>query len=181
MNFCLESFGSEHSCHNREKNIEEYSRKHSTSKILFFIIYLLEDEQELSLGMLICLQRIYNFWFSMLYYLLFWALLGIIIHFYIIFGTNLLTGGPAQNCCFCLFQCFEEKEYQTESKRNEINWRSYFCKETYRIDLGPTSGDEGGAHEGRGRAHPPGACPPASWPPLRSTDVLLSPIYTHVS
>ena len=28
----------------------------------FFIIYLLEDEQELSLGMLIRLQRIYNFW-----------------------------------------------------------------------------------------------------------------------
>ena len=27
-----------------------------------FIIYLLEDEQELSLGMLIRLQRIYNFW-----------------------------------------------------------------------------------------------------------------------
>ena len=43
-----------------------------------------------------------------------------IIHFYIIFGTNLLTGGPAQNFCFfCLFQSFAEKEYQTESKRNE--------------------------------------------------------------
>ena len=57
---------------------------------------------------------------SMLYYLLFWTLLGFIIHFYIIFGTNLLTGGPAQNCCFfCLFQSFTEKEYQTESKRNE--------------------------------------------------------------
>ena len=27
-----------------------------------FIIYLLKDEQELSLGMLIRLQRIYNFW-----------------------------------------------------------------------------------------------------------------------
>ena len=27
----------------------------------YFIIYLLEDEQELSLGMLIRLQRIYNF------------------------------------------------------------------------------------------------------------------------
>ena len=37
---------------------------------------------------------------SMLYYLLFWTLLGFIIHIYIIFGTNLLTGGPAQNCCF---------------------------------------------------------------------------------
>ena len=41
---------------------------------------------------------------------------GFIIHFYITFGTNLLTGGPAQNCySFCLFQYFEE----TESKRNE--------------------------------------------------------------
>ena len=55
----------------------------------------------------------------MLYYLLFWTLLGFIIHFYIIFGTNLLTGGPAQNCCFFLISGFAEKEYQTESKRNE--------------------------------------------------------------
>ena len=53
----------------------------------------------------------------MLYYLLLWTLLGFIIHVYIIFRTNLLTGGPAQNCC--LFQSFAEKENQTESKRNE--------------------------------------------------------------
>ena len=46
-------------------------------------------------------------------------LMGLFIHFYIIFGTNLLTGGPTQNCGFCLFQSFAEKEYQTESKRNE--------------------------------------------------------------
>src|SRR3954463_2246009 len=59
------------------------------------------------------------FYCSMLYYLLFWTILGFIFHFYIIFGTNLLTGGPAQNCCFFLFQCFEETEYETESKRNE--------------------------------------------------------------
>ena len=45
--------------------------------------------------------------------------MGFIIHFYIIFGTNLLTGGPTQIVVFCLFQCFAEKEYQTESKRNE--------------------------------------------------------------
>ena len=45
--------------------------------------------------------------------------MGFVIHFYIIFGTNLLTGGPAQIAVFCLFQCFAEKEYQTESKRNE--------------------------------------------------------------
>ena len=42
------------------------------------------------------------------------------MHFYIIFGTNLLTEGPVQIVVFfCLFQCFAEKEYQTESKRNE--------------------------------------------------------------
>ena len=55
----------------------------------------------------------------MLLYYLFWMLMGFILHFYIIFGTNLLTGGPAQIAVFCLFQCFVEKEYQTESNRNE--------------------------------------------------------------
>ena len=50
----------------------------------------------------------------------FWMFMGFTLHFYIIFGTNLLTGGPARIAIFfCLFQCFEEKEYQTESKRNE--------------------------------------------------------------
>ena len=51
--------------------------------------------------------------------------MGFILHIYIIFGTNLLTGGPAHIAVFCLLQYFEEKEYQTESKRNE----------TFRSDL----------------------------------------------
>ena len=45
--------------------------------------------------------------------------MGFIIHFYIIFGTNLLTQGPVQIVVFSLFQCFAQKEYQIESKRNE--------------------------------------------------------------
>ena len=45
--------------------------------------------------------------------------MGLTLHFYIIFGTNLLTGGSAHIAVFCLFQYFEEKEYQMESKRNE--------------------------------------------------------------
>ena len=45
--------------------------------------------------------------------------MGFIIHFYIIFGTNLLTQGPVQIVVFFLFQCFAEKEYQTESKRDK--------------------------------------------------------------
>ena len=55
--------------------------------------------------------------------------MGFIIHFYIIFGTNLLTGGPAQIAVFCLFQCFEGKEYQTESKRNETFGKVIFGTE----------------------------------------------------
>ena len=50
----------------------------------------------------------------------FWMFMGFILHIYIIFGTNLLTGGPAHIAVFfCLFQYFDKKEYQTESKRNE--------------------------------------------------------------
>ena len=35
--------------------------------------------------------------------------MGFIIHFYIIFGTNLLTGGPAQNCCFFAYFSVSQK------------------------------------------------------------------------
>ena len=45
--------------------------------------------------------------------------MGFILHNYIVFGTDLQNGGPAYIAVFCLFQYFEEKEYQTESKRNE--------------------------------------------------------------
>ena len=55
----------------------------------------------------------------MLLYYLFWMFMGFTLHFSIIFGTNLLTGGPACIPVFCLFRYFEEKKYQTESKRNE--------------------------------------------------------------
>ena len=62
----------------------------------------------------------------MLYYLLFWMFMGFIMHFYIIFGTNLLTQSPVPVPVFPLFQCFEEKEYQTESKWNETFGRVIF-------------------------------------------------------
>ena len=55
----------------------------------------------------------------MLLYYPFWMFMGFILHIYIIFVTNLLTGGLARIVVFCLFQYFKEKEYQTESKRNE--------------------------------------------------------------
>ena len=42
--------------------------------------------------------------------------MGLNMLFYIFWGTNLLTRGPVQIVVFCLFQGFDEKEYQTESK-----------------------------------------------------------------
>ena len=39
--------------------------------------------------------------------------------FYMIFGTNLLTQSPVSVPVFSLFQSFAEKEYQSDSKRNE--------------------------------------------------------------
>ena len=55
----------------------------------------------------------------MLLYYLFWMFMGFIKHLYIIFGTNILTQSPVPVSVLSLFQCFAEKEYQTESKRNE--------------------------------------------------------------
>ena len=118
---------------------------------------------------------------SMLYYLLFWTLLGFIIHFYIIFGTNLLTGGPAQNCCFLPILEFRKRGIsngvQTEWNLRERDFRNERDPE----DLDPTSRNQPGGHEVGGTpTPPPRARPPPSWAPCCSTDVLLPPIYTYV-
>ena len=95
----------------------------------------------------------------MLYYLLFWTLLGFIIHFYIIFGTNLLTGGPTHNWCFLPILGFRRKGIsngvQTEWNLRE---RDFLNKQDPR-NLDPTSRHKRGGHEVGGR-------PPPSWPPL---------------
>ena len=92
----------------------------------------------------------------MLFYYLFWMFMGFIMHFYIIFGTNLLTQSLVPVPIFPLFQCFEEKEYLTESKRNESFGRSYFWKESNLIDLECTSGKKRGSHEVGGAPTPLG-------------------------
>ena len=59
----------------------------------------------------------------MLLYYPFWMFMGFILHIYIIFGTNLLTGGPARIAFFLPILVFRRKGIsngvQTESKRNE--------------------------------------------------------------
>ena len=65
-----------------------------------FIIYLLEDEQELSLGMLIRLRRIYIFYCSMPILYNFHILLATL---YTIFGTNILIQCPVPVPVCCMF------------------------------------------------------------------------------
>ena len=59
------------------------------------------------------------FYCSMLLYYLFWMFMGFTLNFYIIFGTNLQTGGPARIAVFLPISVFHRKKYQMESKRNE--------------------------------------------------------------
>ena len=65
---------------------------------------------------------------------------------------------------YCLFQYFEEKEYQTESKRNETFGNVIFLEEYDPGDLEFTSEDPRGGHEGGGR--PPYWARPLSRGPL---------------
>ena len=102
----------------------------------------------------------------MLYYLLFWTLLGFIIHFYIIFGTNLLTRGPAQNCCFLPISEFCRKwisnGVQTEWNLRERDFRNGRDPE----DLDPTSRHQPGGHEVGDAPTPPGRALHPRGPPV---------------
>ena len=53
---------------------------------------------------------------------------------------------------YCMFQYFEEKEYQTESKRNETFGSVIFLEEYDPGDLESTSEDPRGSHEIGGHA-----------------------------
>ena len=81
--------------------------------------------------------------------------MGFIIHFYIIFGTNLLTGGPAQNCCFLPISEFRRKRIssgvQMEWNLRERDFRNEHDLE----DLDPTSRHQTGRNEVGGHAYPP--------------------------
>ena len=94
---------------------------------------------------------------------------GFIIHFYIIFGTNLLTGSPVQVVVFCLFQCFTEKEYQTESKRNETFGRVIFGTNSIQETWSRRQGSFEEATRVQGAPYPLGA-PPPLWAPCGSPD-----------
>ena len=102
--------------------IEIMPKYHSASKILFYHLPT-RGRAGIKLGDAWYVSNVsIIFDCSMLCYLLFWAILGFIIHFYIIFGTNLLTGGPAQICCFMPISVFRGKGISdgVKTERNQL-------------------------------------------------------------
>ena len=116
---------------------------------------------------------------SMLYYILLWTILGFIFHFYIIFGTNLLTGGPAQNCCFFAYFRVSQKKNIKWSPNGMKPSGTWFSHRTWSRRLGPYAKASERRSRGWG-ACPPRAHPPLLWGPRGSSDVLPPPIYIHV-
>ena len=94
------------------------------------------------------------------------------MHFYIIFGTNLLTQSPVPVPVFPLFQCFKEKEYQTESKRNETFGKVIFGKKAIQETWSARQGinEEGTRQEGV-----PSTLVGPSWLPLPTSFTYIYP------
>ena len=116
----------------------------------------------------------------MLLYYLFWMFMGFTLHFYIIFGTNLLAGGPTRIAVFLPISVFRRKGISNGVQTGwNLRERSFWnkCKPG---DLEWMSNKKQGRHEGARRALRGWACPPILVGPRASTDLLLPPIYIYV-
>ena len=92
----------------------------------------------------------------MLLYYLFWMIMGFISHFYIIFGTNLLTGGPTQNCYFFSYFRVSQKKNIKRSPNGMKPSGTWFSERTWFRGLGVELNQSMRRPRGRGRAYPPG-------------------------
>ena len=110
---------------------------------------------------------------SMLLYYLFWMVMGFTLQFYIIFGTNLLTGGQPGLLFFAYFSVSKKRNIK-RSPNAMKPWGAIFLEQMPTRRLGVDVKQQ----MRRPRGCP--ANPPPSWAPRASTDLLLPPIYTHV-
>ena len=93
------------------------------------------------------------FYCSMLLYYLFWMLMGLFLHFYIIFGTNLLTGCQVQIAVFLPISVFPKKGISNGVQMEWNLWESYFWNKRNPGDLELTSRKQRGREV---RPHPRG-------------------------
>ena len=113
---------------------------------------------------------------SMLLYYPFWMFMGFTLHFYIIFGTNLLTGGPTHIAVFFA--------YFSISKKRNIKWSpngmkplgELFLERKQSRRLGVDVREASRWPRGREARLPPWARPHPRGSPGR----LLLPIYVHI-
>ena len=100
--------------------------------------------------------------------------MGFTKHFYIIFGTNLLTEGPVQIAiCFAYFSVSQKRNIKQNPNGMKPSGE-LFLEQTQSRRLGVDVKEA--MRKPRGRE----ARPPPSWAPRGSTDLLHSPIYTHI-
>ena len=72
----------------------------------------------------------------MLLYYLFWMFMGFTLHFYIIFGTNLLTGGPARIAVFFAYFSVSQKRNIKRNSNGMKPSRELFLEQTQSRRLG---------------------------------------------
>ena len=96
--------------------------------------------------------------------------MGFVMHFYIIFGTNLIIKGPVQIAVFFAYFSVLQKR---NIKRNKTFARIVFGTNAI---LETWSGPPGSIEEAMRQE----GAPPPLWAPRSSTDLLLSPIYTLI-
>ena len=76
--------------------------------------------------------------------------MGLFIHIYIIFGTNLLTGGPAQIAVFLPISVFRRKKISNGVQTEWNLWERDFRNKRDPEDLEWTSSNRRGSHEAGG-------------------------------
>ena len=86
-------------------------------------------------------------------------IMGFIIHFYIIFGTNLLTGGLAQICCFMPISVFRGKGISDRVKTERNQLEKLFLEGKPPDGLKVHVRRYGGFSRGWGARPPPGRAP----------------------
>ena len=113
----------------------------------------------------------------MLLYYPFWMFMGFTIHFYIIFGTNLLPEAQPKLLFFSI-SVFLRKGISSGVQMEWNLQESCFWNKRNPGDLEWTSRSSWGGHKGARRA--PGGAPPASCAPCGSPDRPPLPIYICV-
>ena len=118
------------------------------------------------------------------YIICFGCLMGFIIHFYTIFGTNLLTGGPAQIAVFLPISVFRGKGISDGVKTERNQLEKLFLEGNPPDGLGPHVRRYGRCSRGWGARPPPWAGPLPRGAPVAPPTYSLHPyilLYTKTS